>query len=303
MERFPDDARVCFVGDSITHRGLYIAHIASHYRKYFPDSKVEFYDCGISGGNLGNSIKVYGEDTALYEPTHVVLMIGVNDSRRNLLAEPPSKERYENLLLAYDNYNKNLETFYEMIKEKGAELILCTPVPLNEYRSEVCSAFRGGYALIQGYAEAVRNFAKKYDLPLCDYHTAITKAMQTEELYAPDGVHPTPDGHYRMAEAFLAAQGMKIEEDAALDGAVNEWYELTQKLRGVVATEYFMVKDYELADDERYEMVKSKLAEAEAGADFGVHTKYFTELMRDYMVNKPKQKEFVAKIKAIMKNQ
>ena len=293
---------MCFVGDSITHRGLYIAHIAAHYRKYFPESRVEFYDCGISGGNLGNSIKVYGEDTALYEPTHIVLMIGVNDSNRGLLADPPSKERYEKLLAAYDKYCQNLETFYRMTKEKGVRLILCTPVPLNEYRSEVCSAYRGGYALIQGYAEAVRNFARKYDLPLCDYHTAITKVMQTEELYAPDGVHPTPEGHYRMAEAFLAFQGMKIDENAIIDDAVNEWYELTQKLRGVVATEYFMVKGYtEIPDEERYEIVKERLAAAEAGEDLGVHTKYFTELMRSYIVDKPHKKEFVAKIKEFMK--
>ena len=108
MERFPDGARVCFVGDSITHRGLYIAHIASHYRKYYPDSKVEFYDCGISGGNLGNAIKIYNEDTAIYDPTHIVLMIGINDSKRNLLNDDPrSAKRYEALNEAYENYGKN----------------------------------------------------------------------------------------------------------------------------------------------------------------------------------------------------
>ena len=98
---------MCFVGDSITHRGLYIAHIATHYRKYYPDSKVEFYDCGISGGNLGNSIKVYEEDTALYEPTHAVLMIGVNDASPYTLCDPPSAERYEKLLAAYNKYCNN----------------------------------------------------------------------------------------------------------------------------------------------------------------------------------------------------
>ena len=293
---------MCFVGDSITHRGLYIAHIAAHYRKYYPDSRVEFYDCGISGGNLGNSIKIYEEDVAHYEPTHIVLMIGVNDSNRGLLADPPSKERYEKLLAAYDKYCNNLETFYRMTKERGVKLILCTPVPLNEYRSEICSAYRGGCALMLGYATAVRDFAKKYDLPLCDYHTAITKAIQSEDLYAPDGVHPTPEGHYRMAEAFLAFQGMTADGDRSFPDDLNEWYEVVQKLRGVVATEYFMVKDYtEIPDDKRYEIVKERLAAAEAGEDLGVHAKYFTELMRSYIVDKPHKKELVARIKEFMK--
>ena len=35
MARFPDGARVCFVGDSITHNGLFIAYIAAYYRENF----------------------------------------------------------------------------------------------------------------------------------------------------------------------------------------------------------------------------------------------------------------------------
>lgn len=302
MERFPDGARVCFVGDSITHRGIYIAHILAHYRKYFPDSKIEFYDCGISGGNLGNSIKIYNEDTAIYEPTHVVLMIGVNDSKRNLLADPASAERYNELCLAYNNYQKNLEHFYRMMKERDIKLILCTPVPCNEYRAEESKRLPGAYALIQGYAEYVRNFAKTHDIPLCDYHTPMTEAMQKEDIYAPDGVHPTEHGHYIMAKIFLASQGLTIDEESPLPNDINEWFETVQKLRCVIATEYFNVPNYtELSDAERIKAVNERLALAEAGADLGEHTKYFTELMRAYVQNKSHQQEYIAKIKEFMK--
>jgi len=302
MERFPNGARVCFVGDSITHRGLYIAHIVAHYRKHFPDSRVEFYDCGISGGNLGNSIKVFNEDTAIYEPTHVVLMIGVNDSKRNLLAEPASRERYDELRLAYDNYRKNLEHFYKITKDKGIELILCTPAPYDEYNKEGNQPFNGGYALIQGYASCVKAFANENGIPLCDYHAEMTRAIQTETLYAPDRVHPTDRGHYVMAKIFLASQGLTIDEEAPLADDINEWYETVQKLRCVIATEYFNVPNYtELSDAERIKAVNERLAAAEAGADLGVHTKYFTELMRAYVQNKSHQQEYIAKIKEFMK--
>ncbi len=302
MERFPDGARVCFVGDSITHRGLYIARIASHYRKHFPDSNVEFYDCGISGGNLGNSIKIYNEDTAIYEPTHIVLMIGVNDSKRNLLAEPASAERYEELYLAYNNYAKNLERFYQMTNELGIKLILCTPVPCNEYRADESKRLPGTYALIQGYAQFVKDFAKAHNVPLCDYHSPMTEAMQKEDIYAPDGVHPNERGHYIMAKTFLSSQGLTIDEEAPLPADINEWYEVVLKLRGVIATEYFMVPNYtELTDAERIEIVHKRLAEAEAGADLGVHTKYFTELMRAYVTDKSHQKKYVSEIKKFMK--
>ena len=66
---FQDGAVVCFVGDSITHTGTYIKHILHTYRTKFPSSNVEFYDCGIAGGTLANTIAVYDEDIGIYNPT------------------------------------------------------------------------------------------------------------------------------------------------------------------------------------------------------------------------------------------
>ena len=143
---------------------------------------------------------------------------------------------------------------------------------------------------------------RELSIPLCDYHTAVTKAMQSESLYAPGRVHPNERGHYVMAKAFLAAQDLTIDEESPLTDDIKEWYDTVQKLRGVVATEYFMVKDYtELSDEERIKIVHKRLAEAEAGADLGVHTAYFTTLMRAYVTDKSKQKEYVSKVKAFMK--
>ena len=97
MTLFPNGARVCFVGDSITRGGIFIKHIVTYYRTEHPELHVEFYNCGISGGNLGNTIKVFDEDVAIYSPTHVVLAIGGNDARKGSLKEPPSEERYDKI--------------------------------------------------------------------------------------------------------------------------------------------------------------------------------------------------------------
>ena len=109
MNKFQSGERVCFVGDSITHKGMFIKQILAYYRKYLPEVKVEFYDCGIAGGNLGNTIKVFEEDIAIYDPTHIVLMIGVNDSRRNRLENESSDEKYEKILEAYERYKSRVE--------------------------------------------------------------------------------------------------------------------------------------------------------------------------------------------------
>ena len=302
MKRFEDGARVCFVGDSITHTGIYLKHIIDTYRKQFPSEWVEFYNCGISGGNLGNTIAVYDRDIAIYNPTHIVLMIGVNDSKRNFLVESErSPERYALLDEAYKQYGENLKRFYQLMRERGIELILCTPMPYAEYIESNEPPLRGGYALIQGYAEYVRNFARSRGLALCDYHAAATEQMQAENLYSPDRVHPTARGHEIMARTFLAAQGIEIESVESFSEEIEDWYSMTQRLRNVIATEYFMVSGYAtMSDDER--IIEMGKIYGEIMSGLRETTPYFKSLVEMYPKNKPCEAELIAGIKRVMKS-
>ena len=299
MNKFQSGDRVCFVGDSITHKGMFIKQILAYYRKYLPEVKVEFYDCGIAGGNLGNTIKVFDEDIAIYDPTHIVLMIGVNDSRFNHLKDP-ANERYEFISTAYEKYKKNIETFYKMTCERGIKLMLCTPVPYAEYADFDTPTVHGAYAVIMGYANFVREFAREKGLDLCDYHTAMTKAMQTEVLYATDRVHPNEDGHFVMAKTLLAAQGLELSEPMEYSEDLEEWYEATQKIRNIIAAEFFVVPNYtECSDEERIEMVKKRFEEAQKGInDPG---EYIRTVMQRHINFKPHQKELIEFVKNYMK--
>jgi len=79
-QRFPRDARVMFIGDSITCNGTFLAHIQEYYRTHFPEDKVKIYNAGVSGGNVCDSALRYLEgDLAFFAPTHAVLMIGMNE--------------------------------------------------------------------------------------------------------------------------------------------------------------------------------------------------------------------------------
>ena len=77
---FPKGARVVFAGDSITNGNKYVCHIAEYYKNNLADREVQFFNCGISGCSLGTLIAVFDRDIMYYEPTHIVLTIGVNDS-------------------------------------------------------------------------------------------------------------------------------------------------------------------------------------------------------------------------------
>ena len=301
MKRFENNARVCFVGDSITHNGTYLKYIIDTYRKQFPEANVEFYDCGISGGNLGNTIAVYDRDIAIYDPTHIVLMIGVNDSGRSNLKNAPSAERYEKLCQAYAKYGENLERFYQMTKERGIELTLCTPMPYAEYMESDHAPLRGGYALILGYAEFVRDFAKSHNLPLCDYHAAATERMQSEIIYSPDRVHPTPYGHKIMAKTFLLSQGITMEDTESFPAEIEEWHSMTQRLRNVIAAEYLMVPKYAtMPDSERVAEMAKKYDELIS--DTREDMQYLKFLAELYPQNKPCEPELIEGIKRIMKS-
>lgn len=298
---FPAKSRVCFVGDSITHAGYFIRHIYEYYRTEQPQLKVEFYNCGIAGGNLRNTIDIYKEDIDIYEPTHIVLMIGVNDSRRHRLDNEPSDERYEKIFESYEKYQRNLEEFYGIAKERNVELILCTPAPYDEYQAADSPCFRGGYALMQGYAAYIKEFALKNGILVCDYHSAMTRAMQSDVLYSTDRVHPNDKGHLFMARTFLEFQGVDRFETSGFSSETEEWHVVTQKLRDVVTAEYFASPEYlKLSDEKRICAVREKVDMVDKGQlELG---DYVEGLMRRYLENKPHQAEYISFLKNYMKN-
>ena len=299
MRLFPNGARVCFVGDSITHIGMTLKHIGAYYRGHFPNLHVEFYNCGIGGGTLGNTLRVYDEDIAVHQPTHIVLMIGVNDSRSAYLSQKPSQERYQTLLAAYEDYQKNMESFYRLTQSRGIELILCTPVPYAEYQAGDSARLCGGYALIQGYADFVRRFAAENGIALCDYHAAITRAMQTEGLYDADRVHPNERGHFWIANTFLGFQGVDYPQPEAFSEEIEQWSVISKKLRDTIGAEFAFVPNYfDLDDDARIRAISELLEAAEAKkADL---TAYQQRLLHRYIENKPHQKEYLEFVKTFM---
>lgn len=74
MKRFPDNARVLFIGDSITAAGTWISHIYDHYLRNFPSSGIRMYNAGISGGSVRSALMYLEENGLNYQPTHAVIM-------------------------------------------------------------------------------------------------------------------------------------------------------------------------------------------------------------------------------------
>ena len=233
---FPKGARVVFAGDSITNGNKYLCHIAEYYKSNLPELGVQFFNCGISGCSLGTLIAVFDRDIMYYEPTHIVLTIGVNDSGIGYLKDK-NEDTYKNLAANYERYKANLEKFAELCKKNNVILSLGTTFPYAEYQPGGSMLYPGGYALVKHYADTVRAFAEKNGYEYCDYHPYLTRELMFKELYRDDHVHPNPLGHYYIAKCFLESQGFTLESDA-LSPEITEWNAKTQAVRNVFVAMY-----------------------------------------------------------------
>ncbi len=258
-ERFPDGARVCFIGDSLTAQNHVLPRIIDYYKTHFPDSGITFFNCGTAGGTAAYARAIFEEDVLSCRPTHAVVAFGVNDSRRGLLANPADAERYTLLVNAYNAYQEHLTALCDTVLAYGIKLILATPAPYAEYQDSDETPLRGGFALMLGYADFVRTLAREKAIPLCDYHATLSAAMQGDVLYTPDRIHPSVHGYYHMAKCFLAWQGLDIGEETP-EPDYADWRVAVSRLRDLYAAECMVIKDYARPLDEKLQVMRDFVA-------------------------------------------
>ena len=150
IQMFPRDARVVFIGDSITAENKVMQWVINSYKETYNNSGIRFYNCGVAGGTADFAVVSYEKDIMRYAPTHAVVSFGINDSRRDLLAEDRSEERLASLLDAYEIYKARLSELVDKLLADGTDVILCTPVPYDEYSDVSEPPLKGGYALMLG---------------------------------------------------------------------------------------------------------------------------------------------------------
>ncbi|MFQ9147516.1 MAG: SGNH/GDSL hydrolase family protein [Eubacteriales bacterium] len=193
MPVLPENSRLAFIGDSLTHANNYPSRVIDYYRKNFHNLHVTFRNCGISGASVPTILRFFDEDILPFRPTHTTIMLGVNDSWRDLLGSPRTEERDNRLAFAFREYKKNLEKLCNLLKDHDVKVILCTPCPFAEHA--VKGAYKGGHTLMLYYAEYVRKLAKKLNLDLIDVHARISELYLDEKLFGADPVHPIDAGY------------------------------------------------------------------------------------------------------------
>ncbi len=293
LERFPDGARVCFIGDSLTAQNTVQWLTVDCYKNTFPKSNIEFINCGVAGGTATNALEYLEDDVFPHNPTHAVIGFGVNDSLRWELSRPRSFERYDRLVWGYNRFKTNLRRLCDILIDRGVKITLCTPPPYDEYQVSDEPPFVGGYALITAYADEVRNIARERNLPLCDYFEFIAREMQINPVHCYDRVHPTDYGYYVMAKYFLSQQGLEIGDYGPCPEYLRDWNAKVCDKVAIYAAELMVIQDYNLP-------LADKIKKAE---DFVKDPKNadgpFIRFAEGYLKFKPYQDQICAEIKRL----
>ncbi len=211
-QTFKSGDRVVFSGNSITHNGDYWHNIALYYATRYPKTDVKFFNGGISGDVASGMIRRLNDDILLHKPTHVVVMIGMNDVNRPLYDvkrkdEPGIREKQQEAISAYKT---NVDSLVQLLLAAKVKVILQTP-SIYDQTSKMASNNQVG--VNDALAECgvfIKSLGKKYNLPVVDYQAMMLEANKlaqttdsTATIVSKDRVHPAGPGHLLMGWDWL----------------------------------------------------------------------------------------------------
>jgi len=209
---FGDGARVCFVGNSITHNGEFHHNIMQYFVTRHPAWRISFFNTGIAGDGATHILKRLEYDVLINKPTHAVLMVGMNDVGRGLY-RPYSVTNSDTLKLreaALNRYTTLMDSLVQQLLKRNIRVILQTPTIYDQTADLPAYNNFGVNDALGQCAEFVQATARKYGLIVVDYRgrmLAVNGLMQRKNrkatIVGPDRVHPGSTGHFLMADCFI----------------------------------------------------------------------------------------------------
>ena len=286
---FPNDARVAFIGDSITAENLALQWIIRAYKNLNGYDGIRFFNCGVAGGTAEFAVESYSKDIKRYAPTHAIVSFGINDSKREFLYEERTAERLDILTAAYEVYKEKMSTLVDMLLADGIDVTLCTPHPYDEYAESPEKPLPGGYALMLGYSEYVRLLAKEKGVKLYDANAKLSRVMASERVFSADRIHPDAHGYYILAREFLSEQGVDVGKEEPLPEYFSRWHSYVARLRKVLASECMLVKLLGMKFDDPTEEKMALMLDRVERRDFGKPV--FESFYLSYVKDKPNEAE------------
>ncbi len=206
---FPDHSRIVWLGDSITHQGLFSRFIEDFLYSRYPKRSLLFVNCGVNGDRSGDALGRFDLDVAPWKPTKVFVCLGMNDggfSRKGLKAIPEFQRNIQGILLS--------------IKKLGAQAFLLSPPPVDPHvflQFGTPPPRQGpleGYNLVlERFTSLLKKEAKRSKVPFVNLHAPLLGYNRRLKFQNPgaslitDGIHPGHVGSALIAMTILKALG------------------------------------------------------------------------------------------------
>ncbi len=209
---FKKGDKICFIGNSITHEGEFHHNIYQFYLTRFQKQEIEFYNCGISGDVTDGIIKRMDSDILIYKPTHVIIMIGMNDVRRELYGKKmtTNADTLSQRKVAIEKYKINLSQIVKTFLDKKIKVIMQKPSIYDQTAINKTENHLGVNEALKTCAVFIQELANKNKLQVIDYWTVMTKINNEIQLKNPsatvvseDRIHPQSTGNFIMSNEFL----------------------------------------------------------------------------------------------------
>jgi lysophospholipase L1-like esterase len=205
---------IVFQGDSITDAGRnrkrqdevnsskafgtgYAWFTASQLLVSQPQANYKTYNRGISGNKVYQLAERWQADCLDLKPDVLSILIGVNDYWHK------KKHNYDGTV---EKYETDFRSLVKSTKEAlpNVRLVICEPFLLE--CGNVTPDWLPEFAPYQEAAQRVARESGAVFVPFQAMFTVATK-VAPPEVWAADGVHPSPSGAVLMAQAWLEAVG------------------------------------------------------------------------------------------------
>ncbi len=185
---------ILFQGDSITDCGRYwddpdnlgdgyVRLLTTMLPDKYPKHEFKFINRGVSGDRVRDLVCRWDKDCIILQPDWLSILVGINDTLITPIRQ--FEEEYRMLLRRTTN-------------ELNSRIILCEPFLIlegnNSYRED-----------LNPKIEVVHKLAEEYNTVLVPLDKIFHEdcSLKTPEYWAPDGVHPSHEGHALIAKSWI----------------------------------------------------------------------------------------------------
>lgn len=173
----------------------YMFLCASEYMAIYPDMDLSFYNRGISGNTINDLEARWKTDVLDLNPDVLSVLIGINDilNAQGLVDTIAFEKTYRSLLERSRKQNPNLT------------ILLGEPFCEQGFRIDSEGKSR---KMCEALSRCVQRIATDYNavfIPYQNMFDVLCAQPQGTNYWIWDGVHPTPAGHFKMAELWKKA--------------------------------------------------------------------------------------------------